>query len=96
MYAVIFKATIKQFDEEYTQSANRLRQLALDEYGCLEFISFTENNQELAISYWKNKEAISAWKSNAEHLKAQALGKSEWYESYSVEIVEVNHRYSFP
>ena len=87
MYAVIFKAQIKTQDPTYASTAERLRELALQEYGCLEFTSTTQGSREIAISYWPSKTHIQAWKNNAEHQQAQALGKSGWYESYQVEIV---------
>ena len=73
--------------------ADRMRELAINEYGCIEFTSCTEGNSEIAISYWPNKEAIQAWKNNPEHQQAQALGKSKWYQSYQVQVVEVLHQY---
>ncbi len=93
MYAVIFKAKIKNLDPSYVNTADRLRELALQEYGCLDFISTTQGSREIAISYWPSKAHIQAWQNNAEHQQAQALGKSRWYESYRVEIVEVLNRY---
>ena len=60
---------------------------------CIEFTSCTEGNTEIAISYWPNKESIRAWKNNPEHQQAQELGKSKWYKSYQVQIVEVLNQY---
>ena len=94
MYAVIFKAKIKTLDTTYQSTADRLRELALQEYGCLEFTSTAEGSREIAISYWPSKAHIQAWKNNPEHQQAQALGKSRWYESYQVEIVEVLNQHS--
>ena len=93
MCAVIFKAKIKHLDPSYASTADRLRELALQEYGCIEFTSATQGTSEIAISYWPSKAHIHAWKNNTEHQQAQALGKSRWYESYHVEIVEVLNRY---
>lgn len=93
MYAVIFKATLKQPDDAYTQTAARLRELARQKYGCVEFISLQEGNQEIAISYWQNLQDIQAWKAAPEHVRAQALGKSHWYHAYSVQVVEVVRDY---
>jgi len=93
MYAVIFKAKIRELDEAYQEMAARMRELAMDEYGCIEFVSVTEGNQEIAISYWANLNDIKTWKQNAEHLAAQKLGKSKWYESYHVQIVEIMREY---
>tara|TARA_R110000868_G_C10925488_1_gene765984 strand:+ start:1319 stop:1612 length:294 start_codon:yes stop_codon:yes gene_type:complete len=93
MYAVIFRAEVEELDESYSEMANRMRELAINEYGCIEFTSCTEGNSEIAISYWPSKEAIQAWKNNLEHQQAQALGKSKWYRSYQVQVVEVLHQY---
>ena len=93
MYAVIFKAEINKIDGSYSAMAKRMRELALNEYGCIEFNATTEGNNEIAISYWNTKEEITEWKKNKEHLKAQELGKNKWYKNYSVEIVEVINKY---
>ena len=92
-YAVIFKAKIKDLDEEYAQTADRMRDIAMKEYGCTEFIANSEGDLEIAISYWKSLEDIQAWKNNPEHKKAQALGKQKWYESFEVQVVEVLKEY---
>ena len=94
MYAVIFKAEIKEIDKDYFQTAKRMRELAINNYGCVEFNSLTEGNNEIAISYWKSEEDIHKWKQNSEHIKAQVLGRTKWYKSYSVEIVKVLHNYN--
>jgi heme-degrading monooxygenase HmoA len=94
MYAVIFRATITKLDAAYSKTATRMRELALKEYGCSEFISVTEGEQEISISYWKEKQDITKWKKNAEHIAAQELGKTEWYQSYTVQVVEIIRQYS--
>lgn len=95
MYAVIFRAEIAQLDENYFSVAERLRQLAINDYGCREFIAASEGKQEIAISYWDKKEHIRAWKEDQEHLLAQTSGRSKWYKSYSVQVVKVEHEYLF-
>lgn len=93
MYAVIFKAEINKFDENYSAMAKKLRDLAISKYGCKEFVSTAENNFEIAISYWEDMEQIKTWKQDTEHLVAQDLGRSTWYKSYKVEIVEIIRQY---
>lgn len=93
MYAVIFKAKITTLDESYTEMAKRMRELALDKYGCTDFISATEADYEIAISYWETQEQIKKWKQDAEHLVAQELGRSSWYASYKVEVVKIIREY---
>lgn len=93
MFAVIFRARIKQLDSEYSELAERLRRLAIEEFGCIDFIAMTEDNRELAISYWHSEEDIHRWKQAAEHLHAQANGKQKWYESYEVQIARICRTY---
>ncbi len=94
MYAVIFRAQVALLDEEYGRMAARLRELALSEYGCIEFVSLGEGDQEIAISYWESEAQIKAWKQNMEHLLAQSLGRSNWYRAYKVQVVEIKREYS--
>ena len=93
MYAVIFKAKITTLDESYTEMAKKMRELAMGEYGCTGFVSATEADYEIAISYWETQEQIKKWKQNAEHLVAQELGRSRWYASYKVEVVKIIREY---
>ncbi len=94
MFAVIFKAEVLHFDDDYAQTAARLRELALTEYGCVDFISLTEGQYEITISYWQNEEQILRWKNNVEHTKAQELGRTKWYKSWHVQVVEVMREYN--
>jgi len=92
MYAVIFKAKINQLDDEYSATAERMRDLA-EQYGCTEFVSAMEGDREIAISYWQDLEQIKQWKQNAEHLAAQQMGREQWYACYQVEVVEILRQY---
>ncbi|HIP13968.1 MAG TPA: antibiotic biosynthesis monooxygenase [Sulfurimonas autotrophica] len=94
VYAVIFRAKTNKLDDKYFTMAKRMRELAINEYGCLEFTAVTEGSSEIAISYWESMEQITLWKQNSEHLIAQKLGQSMWYEDYTVEIMEVISKYT--
>lgn len=94
MYAVIFRAEINTLDAEYSVMAKRMRELAITEYGCVEFVSTTEGNSEIAISYWNDLEQVKAWKQDKEHLEAQSLGKRRWYKKYNVQVVEIIREYN--
>lgn len=93
MYIVIFSANIKKIDDEYIETAEKMRRLAVEQYGCLEFKAVTENEQEIAISYWPSLEHINNWKNDKEHLKAQKQGKESWYSKYKVQIARVERKY---
>lgn len=93
MYAVIFHAEIAQLDDDYFATAKHLRELAMTQYGCLDFVATTEGTREMAVSYWPSLDHIKHWKQNAEHLQAQQQGGSRWYKFYKVEIVELLRTY---
>jgi len=70
-----------------------MRELALQEFGCLAFHALTEGHEEVALSYWSDEQHIQAWRAHPEHREAQKLGQSEWYESYSVEVARIERSY---
>lgn len=96
MYVVIFRAKTRQLDEEYFTVASRMRELAIEQFGCIEFAAVTEGSNEIALSYWPDEASIIAWKSHAAHQVAQQLGRKRWYDSYSVQIAEISREYSYP
>lgn len=93
MYVVIFRAKVRSFDGEYARVAARMRELALGQFGCLDFHSVTQQNDEIALSYWSDEHSIRAWKAQAEHVVAQQLGKARWYESYIVQVAQITREY---
>ena len=96
MFVVIFRAKVRQFDEEYSRVAGRMRDLALAQFGCLEFHAVTEGEDEVALSYWPDEQSIRAWRNHPEHVLAQQAGRDRWYVSYSVQVAEVTREYRVP
>ena len=93
MFVVIFKAEAKEFDMAYRETADRMRELALNQYGCQGMESVFEDGKEITLSYWLSEDDIKNWKNNMEHLLAQKKGAEEWYRSYQVEIAEIKRGY---
>lgn len=93
MYVVIFRAKVRHLDEQYSKVASRMRELALSQFGCLEFHAVKEGRDEVALSYWPSEDAIKAWKSHPEHILAQRAGRERWYEFYSVQVAAVTREY---
>lgn len=96
MYVVIFRAKVRVLDTQYLNMAQRMRQLAFDEFGCLDFSATSEGDEEIAVSYWRSLEDIQRWKAHAAHLQAQARGREQWYHSYQVDIAEIVRSYQHP
>lgn len=93
MLVVIFRARIRELDEDYFAVARRMRELAFEEYGCLAFHAVTEGEEEVALSYWPDEASIKAWHQDPEHREAQRLGRERWYAGYSVQVAQVGREY---
>lgn len=94
MFVVIFRAKTAALDNRYIEFANQLRDKALNDYNCIEFVSAHQYGNEIALSYWHSKEDILRWKADSQHLSAQQLGKDAWYENYRLEICDIQRSYS--
>ncbi|MCC4831532.1 MULTISPECIES: antibiotic biosynthesis monooxygenase [Shewanella] len=95
MFAVIFKAKVGEQNQHYLDTVAIMRDLAFEQYGCIDFIAVSEGEQEIAISYWQSEDDIKRWHQDSKHSVAQKLGQDKWYASYTVEVVEVKRKYSF-
>lgn len=69
--------------------------LAAKQPGYLDFESSREGDIGISISYWRDADAIAAWKNHAEHLLTQRQGREQWYRSYQVQVAQVQRSYSF-
>lgn len=47
----------------------------------------------VTICYWRSEEDVAAWSQNVEHLQAQRLGATDWYEAYRVRVATVTREY---
>jgi heme-degrading monooxygenase HmoA len=72
--------------------ANKMVQLATEQPGFVGVESAREG-LGITVSYWLDLESIKQWKSNAEHLVAQKLGREQWYTSFRVRIAKVERDY---
>jgi heme-degrading monooxygenase HmoA len=96
-YAVIFSSRRRpQGQDEYTQTAQRMRELAESMPGYLGIESATSvDGFGITVSYWESEQAIAGWKAQLEHRAAQKRGKSEWYEHFELRVARVERAYDF-
>jgi heme-degrading monooxygenase HmoA len=99
-YAVIFASLRRQRgegDDGYAGMAERMAALALRQPGCLGAESARNaDGFGLTVSYFASEADILAWKRHAEHVLAQRLGQTRWYEHYELRIAKVERAYSGP
>ncbi len=83
-------------DPGYDTTAARMIELAQGIDGFLGVDSVREGDRTgITVSYWRDAEAIEAWRSHPEHLEAQASGRSDWYDWYELRIAEVTRASSY-
>ncbi len=54
-----------------------------------------ETREGVTVSYFDSEESIQQWHHNNEHNQAQKLGRSHFYESFSVEVAQLTRRYEW-
>ncbi len=92
-YAVIFTSIRREGDNGYGKMAIKMVDLASRQPGYLGFET-AGSDAGIFISYWKDLDAIKAWKENAEHGEAQRRA-TEWYRSFRVRVCRVEREYGF-
>ena len=91
-YAVIFSSKLTKNADGYSEMAQKMEKLALEQKGFLG-IESARNEIGITVSYWKNEQAIKTWKQQTDHMLAQKIGKEKWYESYRVRVAKVERDY---
>ena len=89
--AVIFTSLRKEAGAPgYEDAATAMARLAADMPG---YIGHTAvrgaDGLGVTVSYWRNHEAVAAWRRHPEHAAVIARGRSEWYEWYVSEVAIV-------
>jgi heme-degrading monooxygenase HmoA len=97
MYAVIFEVTPDpEHYQEYLDLAAALRPELekIDGFISIErFSSLTTEGKILSLSFWRDEDAIRAWRTHARHRSAQAKGRATIFEDYRLRVAGVVRDY---
>lgn len=93
-YAVIFTSIRSDIDDGYSETSDRMIELANQHEGFLGVESVREDFG-ITVSYWKDLESISRWKNNLEHTAARERGRKEWYLQFKVRVAKIERDYQF-
>lgn len=95
MIAVIFEVIPAERDR-YLDIAAQLRPLldGIDGFISIErFESLSQPGKVLSLSFWRDEEAVAAWRNTREHRAAQAIGRREVFRDYRLRIAGVVRDY---
>lgn len=97
MIAVIFEVFAAEGrKEDYLQTAARLRAdlEEIDGFISVErFQSLTVPGKMLSLSFFRDEEAVKAWRNTLQHRKAQAAGRGGIFADYRLRVAEVLRDY---
>jgi len=97
MIAVIFELEPKASEKEcYFSIAAELKSLVEKSEGLISlerFQSLSNPEKYLSLSFWRDEDAVKAWRNNIEHRAAQARGRSEIFQNYRLRVASVIRDY---
>jgi heme-degrading monooxygenase HmoA len=97
MIAVIFEVWPNEgHRQDYLDIAARLRPLLDDIDGFLSierFESLTEPGKILSLSFWRDEQAVEAWRALEAHRGAQAKGRAWVFKDYRLRVAGVIRDY---
>ena len=94
-YAVIFTSRLRNPDRDGAM-ADRMEELARIQPGYLGHDSVRGvDGLGITVSYWATEDAVKAWRANAEHLGAQAMGRERFYNWFRLDVCRVERSYGF-
>lgn len=97
MIAIIFEVWPAEgkFDD-YMDIAGKLRPMLQDVDGFISverFESLTEPGKYLSLSFWRDEEAVAAWRRVEEHRAAQSAGRGGLFSDYRLRVAGVLRDY---
>ena len=97
MIAVIFEVWPKaEHRQEYFDLAAELKPMlqTIDGFISVErFESLTDKGKILSLSFWRDEEAVAAWRNVPGHRKTQGKGRATIFENYRLRIAGVIRDY---
>lgn len=97
MIAVIFEVWPREERrEQYLDIARELRAEleAIDGFISVErFASLSDPGKILSLSFFRDEEAVAAWRNTVAHRTAQAAGRAEIFANYRLRVAEVLRDY---
>jgi len=97
MIAVIFEVwPAEGRTQDYLDIAADLRPLLADADGFISiarFESLTEKGKYLSLSFWRDEEAVAAWRRVEQHRAAQSAGRGGIFRDYTLRVASVIRDY---
>jgi heme-degrading monooxygenase HmoA len=95
-YVAVFTTVRTQDQSGYSETNARMEDLVKDVPGFLGMDhAQTPGGLGITVGYFRDADALTQWRCNAEHRAAQKRGQAEWYESYTLHVAKVERSHGF-
>jgi heme-degrading monooxygenase HmoA len=91
MIVTVFRSRLMPgLQEEYVALVDRMAELAKTMPGYIAHKGFfAEDGERCTIVEFADEKGQEAWRTNVEHIGAQRLGRTKYYETYDLQICSV-------
>ncbi|MFG3144504.1 antibiotic biosynthesis monooxygenase family protein [Streptomyces sp. NPDC048243] len=95
-YVAVFSTVRTQDQSGYSETNVRMEELVKNIPGYLGMDhAQTPGGLGITVGYFRDAEALTEWRSHAEHRAAQKRGRAEWYENYTLHVAKVERSHGF-
>ncbi|MFJ4893764.1 antibiotic biosynthesis monooxygenase family protein [Streptomyces sp. NPDC088788] len=95
-YVAVFSTVRAQDQSGYSETNVRMEELVKNIPGYLGMDhAQTPGGLGITVGYFRDAEALTEWRSHAEHRAAQKRGRAEWYENYTLHVAKVERSHGF-
>ncbi|MDH6227682.1 antibiotic biosynthesis monooxygenase [Streptomyces sp. MJP52] len=95
-YVAVFTSVRSQEQDGYGETSARMEELVKDVPGYLGMEhAQTPGGLGITVGYFRDADALTRWRTDAEHRVAQRRGRAEWYESYTLHVAKVERSHGF-
>ncbi|MFE7275966.1 antibiotic biosynthesis monooxygenase family protein [Streptomyces sp. NPDC057623] len=95
-YVAVFTAVRTENQNDFSETNARMEDLVQGVAGFLGMDhAQTPGGLGITVSYFRDADALTAWRTNVEHRAAQERGRAEWYQSYTLHVAKVERSHGF-
>ncbi|MFI1722254.1 antibiotic biosynthesis monooxygenase family protein [Streptomyces sp. NPDC020489] len=95
-YAAVFTTMRTQDQSDYSEASAHLEDLVKDVPGYLGMDhAQTPGGLGITVSYFRDADALTQWRNNAEHRAGQERGRAQWYQTYTLHVAKVERSHGF-
>lgn len=98
MHVVIFRSTRRVDNAElYAEWSQRMEERVRGIEGYVDHVGFRDpvTREGVTLAYFDSLDAIARWRDDVEHRQAQELGRTHFYEDYTLEVAEIEGAYTW-